>query len=331
MMNIDQIDARMAPLRFRVPATVSPEAAATLEVMYEAGEEQPAPTRPETTADFDSANQLMEAAFAPWNQQLAASLGTTIRRETLGDVPVVRITPQEHTPTGRVLVYVHGGAYVYFSSESMVGLPALIAASTGDEVISIDYTLAPRGRWQAVTDQILVVWKALLATGFDARSIGLLGDSAGGGLAAGAVLKMRDQHLPLPAALWLVSPWSDITGLGDTYETLKDADPVLTPESLAWAADAYADVADQKHPYVSPVYGDYTKPFPPTLIQGGTREIFLSNFVRQYQVIRGGRHEAVLDLYEGMPHVFHSLVSDSPESKTAVARAAAFLDGYLGR
>ncbi|MGY1496839.1 alpha/beta hydrolase fold domain-containing protein [Streptomyces sp. QTS52] len=330
-MTIDQTDAGVAPSRFRVPETVSPEASAILKAMYEGGEQQPAPTRPETTADFDNANKLMEAAFAPWNQQLAATLGTTIRHETIGDVPVVRITPREHRSSGRALLYVHGGAYVYFSSATLVGLPALIATATGDEVISIDYTLAPRGRWQAVTDQVLAVWKTLLASGLDARSIGLFGDSAGGGLAAGAVLKMRDQHLPLPAALWLVSPWSDVTGLGDTYETLKDADPILTPESLAWAADAYADVADQKHPYVSPVYGDYTKPFPPTLIQGGTREIFLSNFVRQYQVIRDGRHEAVLDLYEGMPHVFHSLVPDAPESKTAIARAATFFDGYLDR
>ncbi|MFI1035477.1 alpha/beta hydrolase fold domain-containing protein [Streptomyces sp. NPDC020951] len=329
-MAVSQTDASAAPLRFRIPRTVSPEAAATLNVMYEASQQQPEPTAPESTADFDSANQLMEAAFAPLHQQLAASLGITTRRETMNGVPVVRITPRERRANGRALVYVHGGAYVYFSSGTLVGLPALIATATGHEVISIDYTLAPRAHWQVVTDQVLAVWKELLASGFDACSIGLFGDSAGGGLAAGVTLKMRDQDLPLPAALWLVSPWSDITGAGDTYETLKDADPVLSPKALAWAADAYADAVDQKHPYVSPVYGNYTKPFPPTLIQGGTREIFLSNFVRQYQVIRGGGHEAVLDLYEGMPHVFHSIAPDAPESKTAIARAALFFDGHLG-
>lgn len=322
-------DSSAGPLRFQVPRTVSPEAATVLTAMYEASRQAPAATRPLSNTDFDNANRQMEAAFAPANAQLADTLGATIGHEAIAGVPVVRITPRDYVQGKRMLIYVHGGAYVYFSAGTLIGLPSLIADATGLEVISIDYTLAPHARWQAVTDQVLAVWKVLLADGFDADSVGLLGDSAGGGLAAGSVLKMRDQQLPLPGALWLVSPWSDISGAGDTYETLKPADPTLTPESLSWCADAYADPADQTHPYVSPVYGDYAKPFPPTLIQGGTREIFLSNFVRHYQAIRAGGHEAVLDLYEGMPHVFQSVVPDAPESKAAVARAVTFFDQYL--
>uniref|UniRef100_UPI0015753F27 alpha/beta hydrolase fold domain-containing protein n=1 Tax=Sphingomonas bacterium TaxID=1895847 RepID=UPI0015753F27 len=99
--------------------------------------------------------------------------------------------------------------------------------------------------------------------------------------------------------------------------------------SLGWSANAYADAADQKNPYASPVYGDYTKAFPPTLIQGGTHELLLSDFVREYQAIRGGGHEAVLDLYEGMPHVFQASVPNTPETRTALARAAAFFSLHL--
>lgn len=317
------------PARFRVPQTVSPEAAAVLTTLYEASQQAPAPVRPLLQADFDSTNRMMEAVFAPSNEQLAASLGVTIRRDVLGGVPIVRIVPRGHNAGARVLVYIHGGAYIYFSAGTMVGLPSLIAEATDSEIISIDYTLAPRARWQAITDEVLTVWKALLTAGRDAASLGLLGDSAGGGLAAGAVLKMRDLDLPLPGALWLASPWSDISGAGDSYETLANADPTLTPEVLAWGAEAYADPDEHMNPYVSPVYGDYVKPFPPTLIQGGTREIFLSNFVRQYQAIRGGGHKAVLDLYEGMPHVFQSVLPQAPESRAAIARAAAFFDEHL--
>ncbi|WP_051376992.1 alpha/beta hydrolase fold domain-containing protein [Agrobacterium tumefaciens] len=317
--------------RFQLSKTVSPEAAAILKPLYEASQLSPEPVRPTSEAEFDSANREMDAAFAPANEQLAVKLGVTIRRDVLGGVPIVRIIPSDHDASSRLLVYVHGGAYIYFSAGTLIGLPSLIADATGSEIISIDYTLAPRARWQTITDEVLTVWKALLVDGRDARSIGLLGDSAGGGLAAGAVLKMRDQDIPLPGALWLVSPWSDISGAGDSYETLAHADPVLKAEMLAWGADAYADPDDQKNPYVSPVYGDYVKPFPPTLIQGGTREIFLSNFVRHYQAIRGGGHEAVLDLYEGMPHVFQSVVADAEESKVAIARAASFFDEHLRR
>ncbi|MFN6981064.1 MAG: alpha/beta hydrolase [Brevundimonas sp.] len=273
----------------------------------------------------------MNAAFAPSNQAIAAQLGTTIRRDVLGGLPVVRILPRGGVSGGRALVYIHGGAYIYFSAETLVGLPALIAEATGAEVISVDYTLAPRGRWQTVTDEVLTVWKALISEGYETGSLGLFGDSAGGGLAAGSVLKMRDQDLPLPAALWLVSPWSDISGAGDTYATLGAVDPILTLDVLSWGAQAYADPADQRHPYVSPVYGDYALPFPPTLIQGGTREMFLSNFVRHYQAIQAGGHEAVLDLYEGLPHVFQSVAPEAPESRTAIARAAAFFDEHLHR
>ena len=104
---------------------------------------------------------------------------------------------------------------------------------------------------------------------------------------------------------------------------------MLDLNSSRWGANVYADPKDQKNPYASPVYGDYAKAFPPTLIQGGTREMLLSNFVRQYQAIRGGGHEAVLDLYEGMPHVFQGSLPNAPETHTAIARAAAFFKLHL--
>jgi acetyl esterase/lipase len=317
--------------RFQVPPTVSSEAAAILTALYEVSQLAPAPVKPSSDDDFASVNRQLEAVFAPVNEQLAVRLGTTTRRDQLGGVPIVRIIPSGDHKDARVLVYVHGGAYVYFSAGTMIGLPSLIAEATGIEVISIDYTLAPRARWPAITDEVLTVWKALLASGRDAGSIGFFGDSAGGGLAAGTVLKMRDQGIALPGALWLVSPWSDISGVGDSYLTLAHSDPTLTPEMLAWSAEAYADPADHQNPYLSPVYGEYEKAFPPTLVQGGTREIFLSNFVRQYQAIRGGGHNAVLDLYEGMPHVFQSVVAEAPESRVAIARAAMFFDEHLQR
>ena len=90
----------------------------------------------------------------------------------------------------------------------------------------------------------------------------------------------------MPAAVVLWSPWSDITETGDTYVTLQDADPILVyKKNLKHAAEAYADPKDQSHPYVSPVHGDYSKGFPPTLIQVGTKEIFFSNAVRHYQAL----------------------------------------------
>jgi epsilon-lactone hydrolase len=95
----------------------------------------------------------------------------------------------------------------------------------------------------------------------------MLGDSARGGLAAGTILKMRDEGLGMPAALVLWSPWTDVTGVGDTYFTLRNDDPLLNVELDKSMASAYANLSDQKNPYVSPVYGNFNNGFPPVLYQ----------------------------------------------------------------
>ena len=168
--------------------------------------------------------------------------------------------------------------------------------------------------------------------GHQPADIAVYGESAGGALAAAAVLKLRDEGRRLPAAVVLWSPWSDLTDTGDTYATLRDADPLLNyPDNLKRCADAYAKPSEQKHPHVSPVYADYTKGFPPTLIQVGTREILLSNSVRHYRAMEQAGVDVVLDVYEGMWHVFQVLTHDIPEADMARRKVRAFLDRHLGR
>ncbi|WP_174285016.1 alpha/beta hydrolase fold domain-containing protein [Sphingomonas bacterium] len=316
-------------LRFQVPSTVSPEAAKALSAIYAVAAKQPPEVKPASVEDWDRLREALDKRMIPASNAVVAKLGATVQDDQIGGVPVVRIRPANYTPSGRTLIYFHGGGYTRFSAHSRLGPPALVAAATGDEVISVDYTVAPRGNWKIVTDQVISVWKALLAKGIAPSSTGLFGDSAGGGIAAGSVFKMRDLGLPLPGALYLMSPSCDVTQQGDSYQTLSSVDPVLDRESSAWGAAAYADPQDQKNPYVSAVYGDYTKAYPPTLIQGGTREMLLSNYVREYQAIRGGGHEAVLDIYEGVPHVFQGSIPNTPEARTAIARAAAFFKLHL--
>jgi acetyl esterase/lipase len=84
-----------------------------------------------------------------------------------------------------------------------------------------------------------------------------------------------------------------------------------------------------EYPYVSPVYGYCTKGFPPTLIQGGTKEIYLSNFVRHYQALDAAGQTVKLGLYEGMVHVFQAAIPNSPESKLALSKVDAFLKEHL--
>lgn len=277
--------------------------------------------------------QLKDIAKAP---EISRRTSETLKRyasiskkRNLGGVPVVEIVTENWHDNGKVLVYVHGGGYVTGGPD--FGLGGWVSGETGLRIISVGYTLAPEAKWNQITDQVVSVMQAVRAEGYASKNIAVLGDSAGGGLAAGAVLKMRDKGLGIPGALVLWSPWSDITETGDTYFTLRRADPLLNYKLLLKkAADAYADPKDQKNPYVSPVYGDYSKGFPPTLIQGGTKEIFLSDFVRQYRAIDSAGGTAVLDIYEGMPHVFQGIVFGTAETKQSMEKMKKFLAAWLG-
>ena len=136
--------------------------------------------------------------------------------------------------------------------------------------------------------------------------------------------------MEMPAALVLWSPWTDVFDTGDTYVTLRDAEVFYTYEGvLRPSALAYADEADHRNPYVSPVYGDFTQGFPPTLIQGGTKEILLSNFIRLYQALDQAGQMVKLDIYEGMPHVFVKILPESAESQAAMAKVRTWVSEHL--
>jgi acetyl esterase/lipase len=142
---------------------------------------------------------------------------------------------------------------------------------------------------------------------------------------------MRDEGIGIPAAIVLWSPWTDVTVSGDSYYRLNNTDPFL-PSALLLdnMSRAYTSPTDQKNPYVSPVYGNFSKGFPPTLIQGGTSEFMLSDFVRLYQAIDQVDIPVKLDIYEGMPHDFQIFLYNTPETYTALSKMSNFLHHYLG-
>lgn len=316
---------------FYIPSTISSEGQAFLESSF-SREAKDASRIPDglNTESWKELQRKSDADVKPLNDAAVAMYNPQISSMKIGGVPVLDVKPQVWVDNGKVLVYTHGGAYTGYSAISTLASSVPVAADTGMRVISVDYTLAPHAKFDVITDQVIAVLEGLTKQGYTMSDIAIYGDSAGGGLAAGSVLKMRDKGMALPAAVVLWSPWSDITDTGDTYHTLKDAEPLYRYDLLLKpSADAYADVSEHKSPYVSPVYGDYSKPFPPTLIQAGTKELFLSNAVRLYQAIDSHGGEAKLDIYEGMWHVFQAFSFDIPEAKVARKKMAAYLDDKL--
>ncbi|QDV19157.1 Putative acetyl-hydrolase LipR precursor [Gimesia panareensis] len=316
---------------FSIPSTISPEAQKALAGFSRAAATAPLPAA-DDLAGWKAVQERIEQKRAAANTEVVKKYQPEITPRKLGGVPVLDIKPKGWNESKQVLVYTHGGAYTMYSARSRLMSAVPMAGETGFRVISVNYTLAPVGKWQEVTDQVVTVVQTLIKQGHSLNDIAMYGESAGGGLAAGAVLKLRDKGLGMPAAVVLWSPWADITETGDTYTTLQQADPLLYyPHNLKHCADAYADPKDQKHPYVSPVYGDYSQGFPPTLIQAGTKEIFLSNAIRQYQAIDTAGIPVKLDLYEGMWHIFQVFNYDLPESKLARKKVKAFLQQHVGK
>lgn len=254
-------------------------------------------------------------------------LNLTIARATLGGVPVLDIRPRDWKPEKRVIVYFHGGAYVLFSAQTMVTMPAMLSRLTGERAISVDYTLAPEAHWKTIQSQALHVVAALRAQGIAMRDMVFMGDSAGGNLAIETILGLRHRHEALPSAALLISPWVDLTDRGDTMHTLSGQDPILMYDhSLANAALAYANGMALTSPEISPIYARYGRDFPPALIQDGTKDILLSGSVRLYRAIEDSGGTAKLDLYEGMWHDFESW--QTPESQTAYGELARFMQEY---
>jgi acetyl esterase/lipase len=317
----------------QVPDTVSPGARKFLESLPDPAGLPALPASGDRAA-WKRVWRENETANEPKVKATLKRFEPTVVKRKLGGVPVLDIKPKGWKDNGKALVHAHGGAYAMNSARSRLQASVPAADVTGLRVISVDYSLAPFAKWQKVTDEILAVMRGLEKEGYELKNIAVYGESAGGGLMAGSVLKMRDRGLGMPAAVVLWSSWSDITDRGDSAVTLKNFEPNhVYDRHLKPAADAYAEAKDQKHPYVSPVYGDYSKGFPPTLIQGGTREIFLSHFVRHYRAIDAAGGTAVLDLYDGMPHIFQVRPEmwDAPETRAAMTKMKRFLEHYLGR
>src|SRR6185437_7434128 len=153
-----------------------------------------------------------------------------------------------------------------------------------------------------------------------------------GGMTLAMVLRAKDEHLPLPAAIAPGTPWSDLTDTGDSYKTNEWVDNILVTWN-GWLGDAaklYAGRHDLKEPYLSPIYGDFHG-FPPAILTTGTRALFLSNTVRTHRKLRRAGVEADLNVYEGQSHAEYYVDPDAPETKEAMTDIANFFDKHLGK
>ena len=226
-----------------------------------------------------------------------------------------------------VILQLHGGGYMsglQGQYRKMAGLYAEI--SSGAAVLSVDYRLAPEYPFPAALEDAVAAYKWLRDKGYESDRIIVVGDSAGGGLAMALCMYLRDHNMPVPGGIIAMSPWTDLTASGESYETNYEKDPLFgnTKESLIYQND-YPGEHDRMDPYISPLFGDF-RGFPPMLIQVGSIEMLLSDSVSVAAKAREQGVKVRLSVYEGMFHVFQMAYLNIPESKKAWAEAGKFID-----
>ncbi len=221
-----------------------------------------------------------------------------------------------------VILHCHGGGYSTGSSLYARTLTSKLAESTSMDVLCFDYRLAPEHPYPAATEDAMKVWDYLMLLGYGARDIILTGDSAGGNLALSLVLKLKEQGRLLPRGIVLMSPWTDLTSSGKSFEAKAEVDPVLDRDYIDRMVAAYAPDMDLKQPLISPLFGDF-EGFPPVYIQAGENEILLSDSLRLHQALVDANVSVKMDTYKGMWHVFQ--MSPVKAAREAMDKNAEFI------
>ena len=283
--------------------------------------EVPIPTSISAQAQAALAMKSIGTAYPPlddhdaWRAMVAATEETLLALLTAANADV-KVDVEERSVDGvhtyvltpvdtaagerRVFLDVHGGGLILGGGACARAMSTGTVARVGMPTWSVDYRMPPDHPYPAPLDDCVTVYRALLQDHAPEEII-VGGASAGGNLAAALILRARDEGLPLPAAAVLLTPELDLTESGDTFQTNLGIDTVLT-RSLMPANVLYANGHDLAHPYLSPLFGDFTKGFPPTFLQTGTRDLFLSNTVRMHRALLAAGVPAELHVFEAMPH-----------------------------
>ncbi|HWD67513.1 MAG TPA: alpha/beta hydrolase [Caulobacteraceae bacterium] len=253
--------------------------------------------------------------------------GTVIVQKALGAVPAERLA-RPLSNSDRVVFFLHGGGYITGGPRLYRQVTWRIAQAARAAVITVDYPLAPEHPFPAAVDAAFAAWRALLAEGFDPRRCAILGDSAGGGLALSLALKLRDEGVPLPAAVVAMSPWTDLAITGPSARA-GASDPMLQADELGPMAAQYLAGADPRNPYASPLYGDLHG-LPPILIQVGDDEILRDDATRMAEKLDNAGCAVALEIWPRMPHVWHAFAPILPEARRAITRIGEFVRQFTG-
>lgn len=221
----------------------------------------------------------------------------------LGAMPAAWMRLSRPHPRRRAILYCHGGGYTSGNLGYSKVLASKLTHVTGMDVLTFEYRLAPEHPYPAALEDAQKAWDHLMYLGYGARDVVVAGDSAGGNLALVLTHLLKEAGRRLPRALILLSPWTDMTASGKSYQERAAIDPVLTVNYIHAVRDAYARDQDWSDFRLSPLFGDL-KDFPPTLIQAGSSELLLSDSIRLRDRLVQAAVPCRLEVWTDLWHVF---------------------------
>jgi monoterpene epsilon-lactone hydrolase len=244
-----------------------------------------------------------------------------------GRVSAEWISGSEASPN-RVILYLHGGCYATGSVETHRDLISRLSIAAGMPVLGLNYRLAPMHPFPAAVEDAAAAYRWLIETGIEPAHIAIVGDSAGAGLALATTITMRDDGLPLPAAVVCLSPWVDLAVTGTSMESKASEDPVVSRDMLLGWGKLYLGDHDQRTPLASPLYADLHR-LPPLLIQVGSAEVLLDDATRLATRAADAGVDTRLEVWPEMIHVWQNFAAILPEARQAIDGIGSFVREHL--
>jgi monoterpene epsilon-lactone hydrolase len=225
----------------------------------------------------------------------------------------------------RTILHFHSGGYVMGSAKGYREFAYRLSRATDARVLVPDYRLAPDHPYPAPVEDALTVYRWLAAKEDPARIV-TTGDSAGGGLNLAMLVALRDEGDTLPVAAVAISPLTDLAAEGESYESNRHRDPVVTKELAVGMGVVYlGEGRDPKDtPLGSPLYAE-VHGLPPLLVLAGEAETLRDDSVRFVEKVRAAGGQAELEVADEMLHIYPLFASILPEGREGIERIGEFV------
>ncbi|WP_050897093.1 alpha/beta hydrolase fold domain-containing protein [Patulibacter medicamentivorans] len=254
-----------------------------------------------------------------------ADSATKVEEVKTGDVVSHWVRPGGSDAAGGcpVVLYLHGGGYIAGSAKAGANMAERLAAAAGGATLMVEYRLAPETPYPGALEDVLSAYRWLLDQGQDASNVILAGDSAGGGLAVAAALRVRDQGLEAPAGIYCMSPFADLALTSPSIDEFEGRDAAVNRDFLTDMSGSYLHGQAPDDPNASPVYADLSA-MPPMLVHVAAEEALRDDGVRLVERAERAGVDARLTVFDDAVHAF-PLFPFSPDAPAALDEFAGFV------